>query len=300
MTLVCFPPHNLGLPTSLDAPRHEPLWQASVLFLSAKRALTLASDALFWATTLSVDTTSAEIFSNIATIVHSPTKISVARGLQGDQAQHFVDLIDRVSDSDQLPQALQVLIVRKLLTSLPHPNEKLFRRCSRLLHKICKARGILPASCIVQPESIRVGDFERSGGFADVSKGEYQGRPIAIKQLRIRVGSKDEIDNVFKVGTRTRLDRYNRLFSTQGLCREILIWKHLSHPNVLPLFGVSVSKNPQHFRIITEWMPNGDVAEYISLNPGANRLRLVSPACISHSRGYAYVPPDRYPRRHLV
>jgi len=55
------------------------------------------------------------------------------------------------------------------------------------------------------------------------------------------------------------------------------MWKRLSHPNILPLLGVSVSSNPQHFRIITEWMPNGDVAEYIEANPEANRLRLVSP-----------------------
>jgi len=68
---------------------------------------------------------------------------------------------------------------------------------------------------------------------------------------------------------------YNRLLPTQQLCREVLIWKRLSHPNVLPLLGVSVSENPQYFRIISEWMPNGNVIEYIKFNPEANRLRLV-------------------------
>jgi serine/threonine protein kinase len=77
----------------------------------------------------------------------------------------------------------------------------------------------------------------------------------------------------------TALDRayYNRLTSVQRLCREVLTWKRLSHPNILPLLGVSVSKNPRHFRIISEWMPNGNVMEYINSNPEANRLRLVSP-----------------------
>ena len=69
----------------------------------------------------------------------------------------------------------------------------------------------------------------------------------------------------------------NRSPPTQGLCREVLIWKRLSHPNVLPLLGVSVSKSPQYFRIISEWMPNGNVTEYTRSNPEANRLRLVSP-----------------------
>ena len=39
---------------------------------------------------------------------------------------------------------------------------------------------------------------------------------------------------------------------TQGLCREIIGWKHLSHPNTLPLLGVSVSTDPYSFRIITK------------------------------------------------
>jgi serine/threonine protein kinase len=69
----------------------------------------------------------------------------------------------------------------------------------------------------------------------------------------------------------------NHLVSAQRLCREVFIWKRLSHPNILPLLGVSVSKNPLHFRIISEWMPNGNVMEYIGSNPEVNRLRLVSP-----------------------
>ena len=70
----------------------------------------------------------------------------------------------------------------------------------------------------------------------------------------------------------------SRLPPTKQLCREVLVWKRLSHPNILPLLGVSVSKDPQYFRIISEWMPNGNVMEYIRSNPQINRLRLVSPA----------------------
>ena len=104
---------------------------------------------------------------------------------------------------------------------------------------------------------------------------------MAIKHLRI--GTKDEFDKIFKVSDYT-LSRPGILHcsfeSTQRLCREVLIWKRLSHPNVLPLLGVSVSRDPQHFRIITEWMPNGNAMEYVRSNPEANRLRLVSPAHI--------------------
>ena len=84
------------------------------------------------------------------------------------------------------------------LLSLPPLDKKISRRFSRLLYKICKACGLLPASYTVQPEPTNVGEFGCSGGFADVSKGEYRGRPVAIKHLR--VGTKDEFDKVFKVG----------------------------------------------------------------------------------------------------
>ena len=68
----------------------------------------------------------------------------------------------------------------------------------------------------------------------------------------------------------------------QGLCREIIGWKHLSHPNILPLLGVSVSTDPYSFRIITKWMPNESVTRYARSNPKANRLRLVYPITIPH------------------
>jgi len=158
--------------------------------------------------------------------------------------------------------------------ALPHLDERISRRSSQLLYKICKARGVLPASYIVQPEHIHVGEFGWRGGFADVSKGEYLGRSVAIKHLRI--GTKDEFDSIFKVGNYNQLMRRSCLPSTKQLCREVLIWKRLSHPNILPLLGVSWSKDPQYFRIISEWMPNGNVTGYIKSNPQTNRLCLVS------------------------
>jgi hypothetical protein len=95
-----------------------------------------------------------------------------------------------------------MLKIRQVLM-FPHLDEKLSRRSSRLLYKICKASEILPASSVIQPELTHVGEFESSGGFANVSKGEHQGCPVAVKHLRI--GTEDEFNKVFKVGGRTLL-----------------------------------------------------------------------------------------------
>ena len=167
------------------------------------QTLTQTLDALFWDTIFSTDITSAEDLSNVSTLVHSPSKITVARSLQGDNAQRMIDLIDQVSDSRRCPRGRTPLLTIKQLLTLPHLDEKPSRRFSRLLYKICKACGRLPASYAVQPELTHVGEFGRSGGFADVSKGEYQGRPVAVKQLKI--GTNDELDKIFKVNNCTRL-----------------------------------------------------------------------------------------------
>ena len=63
---------------------------------------------------------------------------------------------------------------------------------------------------------------------------------------------------------------------TQQFCREIIVWKHLSHPNILPLLGVSLSMRPYSFRMVSPWMKNGNVMEYTRSNPSADRLKLVS------------------------
>ena len=57
------------------------------------------------------------------------------------------------------------------------------------------------------------------------------------------------------------------------LYREALIWKRLTHDNIVPFRGVTL----EPLQIISEWMPNGDLTAYIKKNPNANRVNLVRP-----------------------
>ena len=152
----------------------------------------------------------------------------------------------------------------------------------RLLSKICKAHRIIPASYVLRRDLIRVGEVFCHSGFADVSDGEYLGFRVAIKRLRMNEG---DSDRCFKVPS-INCTQCHRSASTQQLCREIIYWKHLSHPNILPLLGVSVSAD-QRYSILTMWMPGGNAMQYARSNPDANRLELVSPFVVfppfSHS-----------------
>ena len=128
---------------------------------------------------------------------------------------------------------------------------------------------------------MRVGNIRYRGGSADVSEGKYLGRRVAIKHIRFRV--EDGFNKGFKVlksqSTQPIIITYYS-FYIQRFCWEIIGWKRLSHPNILPLLGVYVSTNPQDLCIVSDWMQRGDVMTYARAKPEANRLRLVSSSTI--------------------
>jgi hypothetical protein len=52
-----------------------------------------------------------------------------------------------------------------------------------------------------------------------------------------------------------------------------MAWKVLCHPNVLPLLGVTLSDN--QFTMVSEWMANGNINEFIKVHGDVNRFELV-------------------------
>lgn len=60
----------------------------------------------------------------------------------------------------------------------------------------------------------------------------------------------------------------------QLYCKEVVVWRRLSHINVLPFLGVSTTVFK--LAMVSEWMSNGTITDYVEKHPEANRLRLVS------------------------
>jgi serine/threonine protein kinase len=60
---------------------------------------------------------------------------------------------------------------------------------------------------------------------------------------------------------------------SQRFCREAVAWRHLRHPNVLPLLGVTVSE--RRFAMVSEWMEYGNINEFIKEDRHVNRAELV-------------------------
>lgn len=63
-----------------------------------------------------------------------------------------------------------------------------------------------------------------------------------------------------------------------------MTWKTLRHPNVLPLMGVTTGK--YLFAMVSEWMENGNINEFLEVYRNVNRFELVG----SSSNHRSYTP----------
>ena len=61
----------------------------------------------------------------------------------------------------------------------------------------------------------------------------------------------------------------------QGFCKEFVTWKAPRHPNVLPLIGVMMAED--RFAMVSEWMTNGNINQFVTAHRDVNRFELVSP-----------------------
>ena len=60
----------------------------------------------------------------------------------------------------------------------------------------------------------------------------------------------------------------------QNFCKEVIAWKNLRHPNVIPLLGAVMTEN--RLAMVSEWMANGNINQFVSAHQDVNRFELVS------------------------
>ncbi|KAJ1302484.1 hypothetical protein OPQ81_002802 [Rhizoctonia solani] len=105
------------------------------------------------------------------------------------------------------------------------------------------------------------------GGFGDIWRGElHNGTKVAIKVWRGSVIEQCD----YKILKRA--------------AREVYYWSKMKHENVHQLMGVIMFKG-QSLGMVSEWMENGNLHEYLRKNPGADRFQL----CIQVASGVAYI-----------
>ena len=103
----------------------------------------------------------------------------------------------------------------------------------------------------------------------------YRERDVAVKVLRIYVTN--DLESIVRVGRQLHSPFLASLSGAnhkpQRFCKEFVPWKALRHPNVLPLLGVRMVEN--EFAMVSEWMSNGNINQFVKIHWDANRFDLV-------------------------
>lgn len=66
---------------------------------------------------------------------------------------------------------------------------------------------------------------------------------------------------------------YPHTWRLQRFHKEAVLWKRLAHKNILPVLGVS--RDLAEFCLISPWMENGCIMNYLRKNPHVNPIELV-------------------------
>jgi len=145
-----------------------------------------------------------------------------------------------------------------------------------VLLKLSRLSGLYP-ECLVRDDVQLIGtDPVAAGGFGEVWKGRVPGQElIAVKIMKIY--EKSDVEKLLKVSFSIACVGYSLKWGLQGFSTEVVTWRQLSHPNVLPFYGVfHLNNNRSRVCLISPWMENGNIVQFLSKFPDANRIKLVS------------------------
>ncbi|KAK7462223.1 hypothetical protein VKT23_007828 [Stygiomarasmius scandens] len=174
-------------------------------------------------------------------VLNSDSERKAALSLRGHDAELFMDVLqnfelDHHTDRPDLAKDARKLLVSlsKLSTNLP---ETMF------------ISGVEP----VKERNVH------GGTFGDVYRSFFEGRPVALKRLRI-----------FQ-----RSDESEKKALYKRFCREALIWQTLRHEFVLPFLGIDAENFPRQPCMVSPWMSNGTLNHFLKKNPKANIDKLL-------------------------
>ncbi|KAJ3485001.1 hypothetical protein NLI96_g5252 [Meripilus lineatus] len=121
------------------------------------------------------------------------------------------------------------------------------QRLRKLIQQFASQSGRLPSSLYL--EGVTCGDLNSQfgGSFADITVGQYRSQQVALKRLRLFQNTSTEDAEKLK----------------KRLHHELLVWKNLRNPNILPMLGIDQTINPRNPSMVLPWMNKGSVRFYL-------------------------------------
>ncbi|KAF9257193.1 kinase-like protein [Marasmius fiardii PR-910] len=174
-------------------------------------------------------------------------------------------------DGPRVPSVVDLLHMEIQRTASTQELREYRKRCTKCLRRLVDKHRVLPASLFVN--DIKDVTLSSSfGGYSDIYRGTSRARPVCLKVLRV----------VMQEGQR-REDKEDRAF--RAFYKETLLWTQLSHPNLLPFLGVNTTKFPGRFCLVSPWMANGEIKNFLKNNPDHDKLAVI----IEIAAGMAYL-----------
>ncbi|PBK58482.1 kinase-like protein [Armillaria solidipes] len=150
------------------------------------------------------------------------------------------------------------------VSGLPMISKRTFLKTTL---KLTRIHDCVPR-CLMLKGFKKTGDYSFArGSYGEVWRGQVEGMEVAVKQARIFTGD----NNLEKVLRRVR--------------REAIIWKQCNHPNVLPFYGIYFDPAPSIYSLVSPFMVNGSLCEYINKVDGPDRHDLA----LDITRGMNYL-----------
>ncbi|KXN84356.1 Serine/threonine-protein kinase HT1 [Leucoagaricus sp. SymC.cos] len=175
------------------------------------------------------------VIRDLTNILESPENCEALNKLRGDEAQVVVDFLDWA------------------LLRMDPAFVWLRKHTLIALYRLCKASHSIP-ECYALHDITVLAEIESSGGFCDIRKGKYGDQLLCLKVVRHYQSKKRDSDYMMK------------LFS-----KEAILWSHLNHPNILPFYGIYCMGKHQKMCLVSPWMDNGHLVNYLQENPSAPR-----------------------------
>ncbi|KAJ7176786.1 hypothetical protein C8R46DRAFT_1077319 [Mycena filopes] len=178
--------------------------------------------------------------ANLVVFLHDRVDYNGIVGLQGEQAQDFLNLLQDLLDIE-----LFSVIHPKLLTLLIRLSGKtnLHPLCLPVPHLYIHDRRIIAA-----------------GGFGEIYRGTLHGEDVSVKVMKIYANQDIQL-------------------ALKAVGREAMLWRQFNHPNVLPFFGVhKMPDGSDRLCLISPWMKNGNITDFLKANtdlPSINRVTLM-------------------------
>ncbi|KAJ7031220.1 kinase-like domain-containing protein, partial [Mycena alexandri] len=174
------------------------------------------------------------VFAQIISILSNSEASKRFLSCRGDLAQQLLDLLQDLLDSPHEPRSRPLL--------------------SKALLKLSGKCGLLPTSFALNHLE-KVGEQVAGGGYGDVWRGRVGSQIVAVKSMR-QFRDDDASASLKKLG------------------REALIWRQLSHSNLLPFLGLYTLES--RLSLVSPWMENGDLNSFLKNPPaGTDRLSLI-------------------------